>query len=140
MYYITFRPPCPPVDYSSLYTFVYKYIHPGFTHRAKIISKYNVALHLHYKIEYKTWVPTQDPPLSPATLKREPLVPFFNGWRPSVNNAIVKNITSFSCDRSSLHLIPKQTQFWPQWKLGLPTLTVFFRETHGCDQNLIISR
>ena len=46
--YITFRPHPLPADDTSLYAFVYKYIHSGIIHRAKTKSKYNVTHQSHY--------------------------------------------------------------------------------------------
>ena len=48
VYYIAFWPHIRPVDDTSLYTFVYKYVHSGIIHQLKIKLKYNVVQQSHY--------------------------------------------------------------------------------------------
>ena len=60
VYYITFRPHLRPADDTNLFTFVYKYIHSGIIHRAKIKSKYNAVQQSHYQIKYKIRVLIED--------------------------------------------------------------------------------
>ena len=60
VHYISFLPHLRPADDTSLYTFVYKCIHPGIIHRTKIKSKYNEVQQSRSHTEYKIWVPIQD--------------------------------------------------------------------------------